>query len=134
MASELSTVTSILSKEEIQYQIDIFMHCYKIIDNLLYSGHLHCLCDFYRGCQTKIHFITNRKKYCCICQFSSLFDTITLYQTKPDTHEIRSYFVKRKYLVIMSFGMKILCILLKVKENVNFLIFLIFFNFLIFYL
>ena len=88
----MSTVTSILSKEEIQYQIDIFTHCYKIIDNILYSGHLHCLCDFYRGCQTKIHFITNRKKYCCICQFSSLFDTITLYQIKRDTHEIRSYY------------------------------------------
>ena len=43
MASELSTVTSLLSKEEIQYQIDIFMHCYKIIENILYSGHLHCL-------------------------------------------------------------------------------------------
>ena len=92
MASELSTVTSILSKEEIQYQIDIFMHCYKITENILYSGHLHCLCDFYSGCQTEIDFIRNTKNYCWICQFSSLFDTITLHQIKHDTHKIGSYY------------------------------------------
>ena len=92
MASELSTVTSILSKEEIQYQIDTFTHCYKIIQNILYPGHLHFLCDFYSGCQTKIGFISNTKNYCRICQFSSLFDTITLHQIKRDTHKIRSYY------------------------------------------
>ena len=92
MASELPTVTSILSKEESQYQIDIFMHCCKIIGIILYSGHLYCWCDFYSGCQTEIDFITNTKKYCCICQFSSLFDTITLHQIKRDTHKIRSYY------------------------------------------
>ena len=92
MAPELSTVTSILLKGEIQYQIDICTHCYKIIENILYSGHLRCLCDFYSGCQTEIDFITNTKNYCCICQFSSLFDTITLHQIKCDTHKMRSYY------------------------------------------
>ena len=92
MATELSTVTSILSKEEIQYQIDIFTHWYGIIENILYSGHLHCLCNFYSGCQTEIDFITNTKNYCCICQFSSLFDTITLHHIKRATHKIRSYY------------------------------------------
>ena len=92
MASELSTVTSIFSKKEIQYQIDVFTHCSKIIENILYSGHLHCLCDFYSGCQTEIDFITNTKNYCCIFQFSSLFDTIKLHQIKHDRQKIQNYY------------------------------------------
>ena len=70
----------------------IFTQCYKIIENMLYSGQLHCLCEFYSGCQTEIDFITNTKNYCCICQFGSLFDTITLHQIKHDTKKMHSYY------------------------------------------
>ena len=83
----------------------------------------------YSGCQTKIDFITNTKNYCCICQFGSSFDTITLHQISMTQRKyvvimVRSWklFVKQKYLVIMTFWMKMLCILSKVKGNMIFLI------------
>ena len=70
----------------------VFIQCYKIIENMLYSGHLHCFCEFYSVCQTEIDFITNTKNYCWTCQFDSLFDTITLHQIKHDPKKIRSYY------------------------------------------
>ena len=74
---------------DLEYRKKIFKECHKIIEKFLYQGHQHCLCKVYTGPPTELDFLTRTRNICCVCYFSSHFDTSMLHKMKHDAFKLR---------------------------------------------
>ena len=72
--------------------LEVYYHCYKILEHFTYSCYYYCLCDRYHGCPRGPYPIVG-KDYCCVCRTCMHYFLEKLDNIKHDSLELQNFYL-----------------------------------------
>ena len=70
--------------------LEVYYHCYKIIEYFIYSSYYYCLCDRYQGCLRQPF---GGEDYCCVCKTRIHYSFEKLNSIKHNSFKLQKFYL-----------------------------------------
>ena len=70
--------------------LEVYYHCYKIIEHFIHSSYYYCLCDRYQGCLREPF---GGEDYCCVCKTRIHYSLEKLNSIKHNSFKLQKFYL-----------------------------------------